>query len=155
MSMHGMVDDIQSRGRRTGGLTGRVIDIVGRTLPALIPEITGDPAIPTFPPIPPLQLPPRPNGEPIFRTPGCLPGRQAAVVNGVPCCPSGFHFSKRTGCCVKNRKMNVMNMKAHARATRRIMGNARAQSRARKAIAAAAKELRACPRPPRRCPKCK
>lgn len=74
--------------------------------------------------------------------------------NGQLCCPSGWHLStttdpcsgNRNSCCVKNRKMNVMNMRAHSRAVRRIRGNARAQQRARKAVALAAREMGAIPR---------
>lgn len=99
------------------------------------------------------SLPTPTNGVPTFPVGACLPGEQAAFIQDKPCCPSGMHFSKSTGCCVKNRRMNVMNMKAHARATRRILGNARAQKRARKAVGMAAREMGACPRPSRRAAK--
>lgn len=114
------------------------------------------PFLPFLPGVPSPAPSPAPRPPDVtFPVQACLPGEQAAFVNGKPCCPSGMHFSKSKGCCVKNRRMNVMNMKAHARATRRILGNARAQKRARKAVGLAAREMGACPRPPRKCPKCK
>lgn len=164
MSFHGFITPIigfpgsrppPARIPTPGELTGCVsiggLDLCG-SIP--LPQLPGlpTPALPGGAP----TVPRAPTGPvPMFPVQGCMPGTQAAFLNGRPCCPSGMHFSKKTGCCVKNRRMNVMNMKAHARATRRILGNARAQKRARKAVGEAAREMGACPRPPRKCPKCK
>lgn len=123
------------------------IDVCGLVIPFL-PR--GGPGQPAPPPVGPTT------GRGVtFPVQACLPGEEAAFVNGKPCCPSGMHFSKSKGCCVKNRRMNVFNMKAHSRATRRILGNARAQKRARKAVGMAAREMGACPRPSRRQKPCK
>jgi len=153
MSRHGFAADFLpreggSRGARTLG--GTILDIGRTVIPGIIEEIIGSNGrdlseLPTLPTA---------NGRPMFDVTACGPRTQAAFINGQPCCPTGFHFSKTSGCCIKNRKINVLNMRAHARATRRIRGTAKALMRARKAVGDAAREMGACPKPsrPRKAP---
>lgn len=104
----------------------------------------------TFPSLPPISIPisfggpsPIPTAPIVQgRTPPLLPGRippgpsvqfpqlgggcngeppGGPVVNG--CCPKGQHPDKKFGVkCVRNRRMNVANMRAAKRATRRLSG---------------------------------
>lgn len=73
------------------------------------------------PPLLPGRIPPAPLA---FPTPGggCNGGPAGGpVVNG--CCPRGQHPDKKFGVkCVRNRRMNVANMRAAKRATRRLAG---------------------------------
>lgn len=149
MSRHGFGGEgLLGSGTRNGrqrSIPDILVDLGGE----IIEEVFGDPGFPDFPGLP------TPNGGngAMFEASACgqIQGRtQAAFINGVPCCPPGFHFSKTSGCCIKNRKMNVLNMRAHSRATRRIKGTARALMRARKAVGDAAREMGACPKPTRR-----
>jgi hypothetical protein len=48
--------------------------------------------------------------------------------------PAGYHVSKTSGRIVRNRRMNVCNMKAARRATRRIKGARKALQRIEKAL---------------------
>ena len=143
----------QGSGNGLGELIG---DVVGDIIPIIgdVARIFGEPDRP--------QLPQRgaipgkgagPNGGPIFRTDvTCVaPG----ISGGVPCCPSGFHFSQSTQCCVKNRRMNFQNGRAFNRAVRRIRGKARGDKRARQGITAAAKEMGCFPRSRSRSKPCK
>lgn len=152
MSHDVFTNGLLGTGREGGGLNGGgigqvLIDIGGE----IIEEIFGNPGFPDFPGLPTAK-PKNGNGA-MFEVGACgaKAGRtQAAFINGAPCCPTGFHFSKTSGCCIRNRKMNVLNMRAHSRATRRIKGTARAMKRARKAVGDAAREMDACPKPSRR-----
>jgi hypothetical protein len=45
---------------------------------------------------------------------------KGAEMLGFGACPKGHHISKRTGACVKNRRMNVGNGRALSRAVRRL-----------------------------------
>ncbi len=155
MSRHGMRQDLLGRNGPRGarGLGETLLDIGIGLLPDVIEEIIGRdlselPGLPTAGP-----NGANGNGGARFDVTACgaVQGRtQAAFINGQPCCPTGFHFSKTSGCCIKNRKMNVLNMRAHSRATRRIRGTARALNRAKKAVGEAAREMGACPKPGRR-----
>jgi len=153
MSRHGFAGSFTERGGASGarGLGGTLLDIGRNIIPGIVEEVFGsDPGrdLSELPGLP-TRTPMNGNGA-TFKTSACLPTQQAAFINGRPCCPSGMHFSASTGCCVKNRKMNVLNMRAHSRATRRIRGTARALNRAKKAVGQAAREMGACPKPGRR-----
>jgi len=75
------------------------------------------PLLPGRIPPAPLSLPTQAGGCGGCAT--CIPG--GAPVNG--CCPKGCHPDKKFGVkCVRNRRMNVANMKAAKRATRRLAG---------------------------------
>jgi len=105
------------------------------TLPPInIPNITfggGGTSGPVFqqgptrtPPLLPGRIPPAPlafpsQGGGCGGCAKCIPG--GSPVNG--CCPKGCHPDKKYGVkCVRNRRMNVANMKAAKRATRRLAG---------------------------------
>jgi hypothetical protein len=45
---------------------------------------------------------------------------KGAPMMGFGACPKGHHISKRSGACVKNRRMNVANGRALGRAVRRL-----------------------------------
>jgi len=70
--------------------------------------------------IPPAPLSfPQPSGGGCGGCAKCIPG--GTPVNG--CCPKGCHPDKKWGVkCVRNRRMNVANMRAAKRATRRLAG---------------------------------
>jgi len=151
VSMHSFQTNLRGSGRsRAGGLGGAVLDIGRTVIPGIIEEIlgTGDRDLSELPGLPTMT-----NGPgPTFKVGACgVGGRtQAAIINGQPCCPTGFHFSQKSGCCIKNRRMNVLNMRAHGRATRRIKGTARALQKAKAAVRDAAIAMDACPKPSRR-----
>ena len=155
MSHTGFTEDSRPGGGGLAPRTGRTIleravDIGLELIPEVLSELTGR-DLSEFPDLP--GLPTRENGNgAMFEVGACGVGSrtQAAFINGKPCCPTGFHFSEKSGCCIKNRKMNVLNMRAHSRATRRIRGTARALNRAKKAVGQAAREMGACPKPSRR-----
>lgn len=157
MSFHAFQDSFQTRNR--GGIVNRIPGIIGdivQDLPGIIGdvrEILG-------------SEPPRPGGMPQS---GAIPGKNGngpvfkstttcvapGFTGGQPCCPSGWHFSESTQCCVKNRRMNFQNGRAFNRAVRRIRGKARGDKRARQGITAAAKEMGCFPRARSRSKPCK
>jgi hypothetical protein len=50
-----------------------------------------------------------------------LPGQhRGASAMGFGACPKGHHISKKSGACVRNRRMNVANGRALGRAVRRL-----------------------------------
>lgn len=94
---------------------------------------------PRLPPPPPTFPPPRGRGGGFF--PGVGTGIAAGAVVPAPrpgpaqvipqagCCPPGYHISKTTGACVRNRRMNPCNPKALRRAIRRVDGFGRLAKR--------------------------
>lgn len=78
-----------------------------------------------------------PGGQPfITRTP-----TPTAAMAPAGCCPPGYHLSKTTGACVRNRRMNVANPKALRRSLRRVAGFGKLAQRSKRDIKRAAKAI--------------
>lgn len=156
MSLAGFMGDLGRNrivGNRNGGggLGGLLGDVARQVIPQ-IPGLIGggfqgdDPMRPTLP-VPSPGGVPMPTGPisvgapPVFRG-GCGPtptGRMTRLSprqldNGKLVCPSGWHFSEKLGCCVKNRRMNPLNERARARATRRLLAFNRKVKQSEKAL---------------------
>ncbi len=112
----------------------------------------GTPPFTPFAPQPPFpELPQFPGGNgngqmPVFTGGTTACGNKAMqptrAQNGQLCCPTGWHLSTRkdpctkvtTTCCVRNRRMNVLNPRALSKAQRRLVGWSKMKARTEKAM---------------------